>query len=215
MDNITDEVLKLGKGCKIFKVDISRVFRHAPIDPGDLDLLGLYWENYFLDFSLPFRYKHGLSIFQTMPDLVLFIMRQGGHNIWNYIDHFLCISLPSKVGKTFTRLQELLSELGLYVSAKKLVLPSTKVTCLGIVVDITEFTVSIPIEKLQVVKSMCQLWSNKHTCTKRELQSLLGSLLCVAKCVKYARFLLKRMLSLLREKTRVKLIKLLKSLHKI
>ena len=43
MDNITDEVLKLGKGCKIFKVDISRAFRHVPIDPGDLDLLGLYW----------------------------------------------------------------------------------------------------------------------------------------------------------------------------
>ena len=42
VDNITEEVLKLGKGCQIFKVDISRAFRHVPIDPGDLDLLGLY-----------------------------------------------------------------------------------------------------------------------------------------------------------------------------
>ena len=38
VDNITDEVLKLGKGCKIFKVDISRAFRHVPIDPGDLGI---------------------------------------------------------------------------------------------------------------------------------------------------------------------------------
>ena len=37
-DNITDQVLKLGKSCEIFKIDISRVFRHVPIDPGDLDL---------------------------------------------------------------------------------------------------------------------------------------------------------------------------------
>ena len=62
-DNITDEVRKLGKGFQIVKVDISRVFCHLPIDPGDLDLLGLYWDNYFLDFLLPFRYKDGSSMF--------------------------------------------------------------------------------------------------------------------------------------------------------
>ena len=83
MDNITDEVLRLGKGCNIFKVDISRAFCHVPIDPGNLDLLGLYWENYFLDFSLPFWYKHSLSIFQRMSDTVHFIMKQEGHSIWN------------------------------------------------------------------------------------------------------------------------------------
>ena len=54
VDNITDKVLKLGKGCQIFKVDISRVFCHVPIDPGDLNLLGLYWDNNFIDWSLPF-----------------------------------------------------------------------------------------------------------------------------------------------------------------
>ena len=52
IDNITNNVLKLGKGCEIFKIDISRVFRHVPIDPGDLDLLGLYWEDYVLNQSL-------------------------------------------------------------------------------------------------------------------------------------------------------------------
>ena len=49
MDNITQEVLRLGKGCKIFKVDISRAVRH---DPGDLDLLGLLWKDYFIDYSV-------------------------------------------------------------------------------------------------------------------------------------------------------------------
>ena len=42
VDNITDEVLKFGRGCQIFTVDISRTFCHVPIDPGDLDLLGLH-----------------------------------------------------------------------------------------------------------------------------------------------------------------------------
>ena len=52
IDNITQEVMRLGKGCQIFKVDISRAFRHVPIDPGDLDLLGLHWEDYFIDCSV-------------------------------------------------------------------------------------------------------------------------------------------------------------------
>ena len=79
--NITDEVLTLGKGCQIFKVDISRDLCHIPVDPEDLDLLGLHWKDYFLDFSLTIDFKHGLSIFQGMSDVICFIMRQDGHGI--------------------------------------------------------------------------------------------------------------------------------------
>ena len=207
IDNITSEVLKLGKGCQIFKIDISRAFRHVPIDPGDLDLLGLYWEGHFIDRSLPFGFKHGSSIFQRLSDAVRFIMRQEGHSIWNYIDDFLCVSLPSKIGQTFTRLQDLLTELGLTISAKKLVPPGTKVICLGIQVDTENLSISIPSEKLETIKYMCQNWVKKSFCTKRELQSLLGSLLYVAKCIKYARFFLNRMLTLLRENAAEKRIR--------
>ena len=199
VDNITQEVLRLGKGCKIFKVDISRAFRHVPMDPGDLDLLGLYWNAYFLDRSLPFGFKHGSSIFQRISDAVRFIMSQEGHGIWNYIDDFLCVSLPSKIDATFSRLQGLLQELGLTVSAKKLVAPSTQVTCLGIVVDTVALSVSIPSDKLSDIKSICSQWDTKQYCTKKELQSLLGLLLYVTKCIKYARYFLNRMLMLLRE----------------
>ena len=82
---------------------------------------------------------------------------------------------------------------------KKLVPPSTQVVCLGILVDMVDFSVSIPEEKLQLLKDICKKWSSKRACTRRELQSLLGSLLYVAKCIKYARFFLNRMLQLLRD----------------
>ena len=135
-------------------------------------------------------------------------MKQEGHSIWNYIDDFLCVALPSKINAIFTRLQTLLTELGLSLSIKKLVPPSTNVTCLGIVVDTVELSISIPIEKLKTIKEMCNQWSDKSVCTKKELQSLLGSLLYVAKCVKYARFFLNRMLNLLRENTKNKNIRI-------
>ena len=45
---------------------------------------------------------------------------------------------------------------------------------------------------------MCQKWRRKTACTKRELQSLLGSLLFVSKCVRSSRFFLNRLLDVLR-----------------
>ena len=41
IDNIVDGLKKLGPGALLYKVDISRAFRHLKIDPGDLDLLGM------------------------------------------------------------------------------------------------------------------------------------------------------------------------------
>ena len=66
-------------------------------------------------------------------------------------------------------------------------------------VNTEDFAVSIPAEKLSAIKNLCKNWSSKTVCTKRELQSLSGCLLYVAKCIRYARFFRNRMLSLLRE----------------
>ena len=41
IDTITNQIRKLGKGSLIYKVDISRAFRHVKIDPSDYYLLGL------------------------------------------------------------------------------------------------------------------------------------------------------------------------------
>ena len=100
-------------------------------------------------------------------------MTQEGHKIWNYIDDFLCVSLLSKINHSYSRLQSLLEELGLTVSTKKLVPPSTQVVCLGILVDTETFTVSIPTEKLQVIKQMCLHWSTKNFCTKKSFNPYL------------------------------------------
>ena len=44
----------------------------------------------------------------------------------------------------------------------------------------------------------CKAWENKKNCTKRDLQSLLCSLLYISKCVRSSRVFLNRMLDLLR-----------------
>ena len=70
IDHITNKVRQLGKGSHLYKVDITRAFRHNKIDPRDYHLLGLRHENYFIDTCLPFGYRHGSAIYQRISDAV-------------------------------------------------------------------------------------------------------------------------------------------------
>ena len=40
IDHIVEQVKQIGPGALLYKVDISRAFRHIRIDPADIDLLG-------------------------------------------------------------------------------------------------------------------------------------------------------------------------------
>ena len=199
IDHITNRVKLLGRGCMIYKIDIKRAFRHVKLDPKENDLLGLRQDHWFLDTCQPFGFRHGSALFQCLSDAVRHMMRQRGYDITNYIDDILGIELPSRVDASFDALGHLLSHLGFEISQNKLVKPSTCVNCLGILVDTKNFTLSIPPQKMQEILDMCQTWRQKTHCTKRQHQSLLGSLLFVSKCVHTSRFFLNRLLEVLRQ----------------
>ena len=198
IDNITDQVKSLGRGCKLYKVDISRAFRHIKLDPSDYDLLGLRHDAYYVDTCLRFGYRNGSALFQRISDAVRHMMRQRQFDVINYIDDILGIDVPSKINASFDALCQLLDDLGFQISQKKLHPPTTQLNCLGIVVDTVEFTVSIPTEKLQDILDTCCSWRERTHCNKKQLQSLLGSLLYISKCVRTSRFFLNRLLDVLR-----------------
>ena len=198
LDDLTQRLVKLGRGAHIYKIDVSRAFRHLKVDPFDYDLLGLTWGGTYVDTCLPFGTRHGSQFFQRTSDAVRYVMRQMNYDIINYIDYFLGYGTPSVADASFHALLDVMAKLGLTISQKKLVRPTTKAICLGIEVDTVAGTVAIPPDKLADVKAMVNHWDQKHYCTKRELQSLLGTLLYVHKCVRPARTFLNRMLDLLR-----------------
>ena len=189
-------------------MDISRAFRHVKIDPKDYYLLGLKLDHYYLDTYLPFGFRHGSSIFQRLSDAIRFIMTSKGHSITNYIDDLIGHALPIQAHESFNTLTSLLQELTLQISSKKLISPTTGAVCLGIEVDTVNFTLAIPQEKLTEIGSTCDLWATKDTCSKRDLQSLLGQLLYISKCVRASRPFLNRMLDLLRASDKQDLIHL-------
>ena len=138
IDSVTKAVSQFGR-----KIDISRAFKHLPIDPKDINYLGLYWEGYFIERNLCFGYKNGSSLYQRFSDSIRFILHQEGHFSLNYIDDHLILGKASNCQKGFERLKKLLPELGLTISDHKTVEPSTEVTCLGIVVNTKNFTVHV------------------------------------------------------------------------
>ena len=188
VDLITNSLRNLGPSAQMF--DISRAFRHIKVDPGDIDLLRIKFGNqYFLDRSLVFGFRHGSLIFQRCTDAIRYIMAEHGYPLlFNCIDDLIYTGLPSQMDASFNFLKNLLEELGLDISPKKLVPPATSVTYLGILINSIQRTISIPPEKLAEITQLCVQWSTKTYCGKRDLQSLLGSLLYVSKCVKYSRF---------------------------
>ena len=65
VDDITNELKRLGRGARLYKVDVSRAFRHVKVDPGDYDLLGLHWRGAYVDTCMPFGTRHGSQIFSA------------------------------------------------------------------------------------------------------------------------------------------------------
>ena len=198
----------------IYKIDISRAFRHLRIDPRDIDLLSLAHHDAYIDASLPFGFRHGSIFFQRCSDTIRYVMKEHGFpGLWNYLDDLIYTGLPSKIHESFAFLLQLLADLGLDISMDKLVQPSTSVVCLGILIDSKNQTISIPPDKLQEIVHMCAVWSNKKSCTKTQFQSLLGSWLYITKCVHPARHFLNRMLQLLRDNHNSHTISLNKHFH--
>ena len=112
--------------------------------------------------------------------------QQGFPHLHNYVDDLIYCGLPSNIHLSFETLLELLIKLGLTINPKKLVALCTSRVSLGILINTETRTMSVPPDKLNSVIDMCNQWQNKKFCSKSQLQSLLGSILYLSKCVKTA-----------------------------
>ena len=59
-------------------------------------------------------------------------------------------------------------------------------------------TISVTSERLEEIKNLLKKWGKKTVCRKKELQSLIGKLCFVCKCVRQSRIFLNRLLEVLR-----------------
>ena len=98
-----------------------------------------------------------------------------------------CVRQTRGRNRSFRFWQNLIQKLGLVISVEKLFAPQNCIPCLGINVNIETGIISIPGAKLTEIIALCKAWNQKTRAYKRELQSLIGSLLYIHKCVRPAR----------------------------
>lgn len=200
LDVIKERLLELGPSALLYKIDISRAFRNLPVDPIDIQFLGIAFDSkYYIDLSIPFGYIHGSACCQRVTDAIRYICNKNGFWLFNYCDDLIGIELPDRVYQAFDFTKNLVTNLGFPISKNKLIPPAAVVTCIGIEVSACDMEFRIPDEKIEVISQLCDKWVCKISTGKKAFQSLLGKLVYIAKCVKYARIFLGRMLSLYRE----------------
>ena len=91
----------------------------------------------------------------------------------------------------------LCEQLGVPIAREKVCQPSTSLTFLGIEVDTLAMELRLPQEKLERLKEAIKAWQARKSCTKRELQSLVGQLQHACRVVRSGRTFLRRMINLL------------------
>ena len=109
-------------------------------------------------------------------------MKCKGFKTFAYIDDFILMNPKSKAQQAFDTLTDLLQELGLPMNSDKTTPP-----CLGICIDLDTNTLNIDAENIGTIYDQCMKSLCKTTISKKHLQSLLGKLLYLHKCVKPAR----------------------------
>ena len=200
VDDIAARIARFGSGCLLFKRDLKRAYRQLPVDPFDYPLLGYSWrDSLYFDVRLPMGLRSAAMACQRVTQAVCFMLSQAGCDVLSYLDDFMGIAAPSNAAPQYAFSGTLLHSLGLQESSHKACPPSTQVTCLGVLFDTVAFTMSVTPARLQELKEhLLPLWLTKKSATKTELQSLIGKLSFVSKCVRPGRLFLTRILDTLR-----------------
>ena len=229
LDQFADLILKCGKGCFMWKRDLSRFFLQLPLDPIEYDKVGCVWRGQLLIFtSFVWGTRHAGLNGQRVSDAVSHIH----HNLGNYTNCIHksggcdadCLHVTTKTDSTepfislnysddfgglsatfdramlsFDVMGSLLAELGLSESLEKAVPPCTVLTYLGIEFNSEKLEMSINSTKCQELTQELKKWSRKTVATKSDLQSILGKLLWVSRAIKFSRCFVLRIIAELKK----------------
>ena len=135
---------------------------------------------------------------QRATTAVSWICYQRSQSVFNYLDDFIGVAPPSTAVSAFNDLGDLLSSLGLVESTDKASPPSTRLVCLGVELDTNAPTLSVGCERLDEIECLLAHWLTRTTATKSALQSLVGKLVFVSKCMRQSHVFISRILRLLR-----------------
>ncbi len=200
VDEVVEQVLKLGKGTLMAKMDIKHAYRNVPVHPEDRYLLGMKWDGaVYIDTTLPFGLRSAPLIFSALADALTWVMRKNGVSwVEHYIDDFITVGAPGGPSciKNSEEMHEICRQVGLPVEPDKDEGPATSITFLGLELDSIAQEIRLPEDKLTSLRALLKSWRGRKACRKRELLSLIGSLSHASRAIKPGRSYLRRLIEL-------------------
>jgi hypothetical protein len=201
VDQVADTAAQLGRGTLMAKIDVDSAYRLILVNPQDRPLQAVSWRGgIYIDLMLPFGLRSAPKIFNAVADALEWHLRQlGVQHIFHYLDDFIILGRPesSQCTEALATLNHSCWALGVPVAEHKRAGPATCLTFLGIEVDTEAAQLRLPMEKLQRLSSLLNGWGDRRTCSRWELESLVGLLNHACKVVRSGRSFLRRMIDLL------------------
>ena len=191
----------LGRGALMGKIDLKNAFRLMPVRREDWHLLGIHWNHqWYVDKCLPFGLRSSPALFNQLASAIEWILHHnyGIHHIIHYLDDFFTAGPPDSpvCSQNMAMMNQLCQHINAPTKPEKEEGPSTVLTFLGIQLDTTTMQASITQERKEEVLHAIRHIHKRHTCTKRDLLSLIGKLAFACKVVPPGRIFLRRLIDL-------------------
>ena len=135
LDQIIKMIAKHRPGALMTKFDVEAAYRNIAVHPDDHYLLGMKWRGkFFVDLALPFGLCSAPYIFNSVADLVEWILQNKYRvlNLMHYLDYFITAG-PAHSLQCSQNLQTSLAicrSLGLLLHPNKCIGPSTRLVVL-------------------------------------------------------------------------------------
>ena len=215
VEQVCNMVVQVGLGAHIYKRDLRHAYRQIPVDPADYQYLGYYWEDKtYFDTVLAMGQRNAAMACSRTTNAVVYIHELAGYMGTNYLDDLIGVSDPLVSNEAYVHLGDTLAELGLSENTEKACAPATTQVVLGIEINTIDGTCAVPHDKLEEIIDLVAFWQRKRRTTKVQLQSLIGKLQFITKCVLQSRAFLNRLLQSLRAMSKRKSMKLSESFKK-
>lgn len=196
-----DRLRETGRNAYMSTVDISRAYKNLHSDPLDWPLLCASWQDqYYCDITVLFGARASSMHMQSVANAIVDILSRNGIEARMYLDDLITLApTKEKAERDHRFVRELLKKLGLPEACEKAQTPSRAVEWLGILINSADMSLSIPQKKVKETLVIVRKYSKKQNISKKDLQSVIGRLIHVAKCVGPARLFVSRLLDALRE----------------
>ena len=186
------------------KSDFKSAFRNLGMCKEDWPLLVMKAVNpidhktyFFVDKCLPFGGSISCAHFQLFSDAVAHIFTfKTGKQVINYLDDFFLVDQTEKAcNEQVSEFLKICEFIGFPVSMEKTFWATKRITFLGILIDLVNEQVYIPLEKIEKAKYLITRFTLKRKATISELQRLCGLLNFFTKCIIPARTFTRRLYS--------------------